>query len=533
MVELEFGGKGAIYAHHRTVQIRPLAPDRSKSLKPVDDGNLIIHGDNLHALKALLPRYAGRVNCIYIDPPYNTGNEGWIYNDNVNNDTMKRWLENAKEVDCEDLERHDKWLCMMWPRLQLLRELLAEDGVIFVSIDDNEQHRLRMMMDEVFGTDNFVTNIIWQKKFSPQNDAKQFSDNHDFILVYAKKGEVWRPNLLPRTEKQDKAYSNPDNDPRGEWTPNGLDVKTYQKEYDYPITTTSGRVVKPPPGACWRHSPKKFAEMVADNRIWFGKNGNNVPRAKRFLSEVKQGITPLTVWLYGDVGHTQSATQSLKKIGISFPNPKPHTLIEQVLRIGTNKNSIVLDSFAGSGTTAHAVLELNKQDDGNRKFILVECEDKYVDTVTAERVRRVIKGIPDAKNKSLREGTGGSFTFCTLGEPLDVDKMLAGERLPDFHTLASHLLHTAAIASSGKKLKPKNKDGLFYSVNGTDYYLLYEPDLKYLRSDKAVLDGKTAKRIHKRGKKAVVFGAGMYMGQRDLTRINIEFCAIPHEILRA
>lgn len=509
-----------------------MVPDPHKSLKPTDDGNLIIHGDNLHALKALLPRYAERVNCIYIDPPYNTGNEGWVYNDNVNGSEMRRWLENAREVDGEDLERHDKWCCMMWPRLQLLRELLAEDGVIFVSIDDNEQHRLRMMMDAVFGAENFVTNIIWQKKYSPQNDAKHFSDNHDFILAYAKNAETWRPHLLPRTEKQDKAYTNPDNDPRGPWKSSGLDVKTYQAEYDYPITTPSGRIVKPPPGACWRHSRERFAEMVADNRIWFGKNSDSVPSTKRFLSEVKQGITPLTVWLYSDVGHTQSATQTLKRMGISFPNPKPHTLIEQVLRIGASKNSIVLDSFAGSGTTAHAVLELNKQDGGDRKFILVECGDKYVDTVTAERVRRVIRGVPNAKSGSLREGTGGSFTFCTLGEPLDIDKILAGEQLPDYHTLASHLLYTDTGMSTGKRLKPKNKDGLFHSMNGTDYYLLYEPDLEYMRSDKAVLDGKRATRIHKRGKRAVVFGAGRHMGQRELTRMNIEFCGIPAKLLR-
>lgn len=531
MVGLEFGGKGAIYAHHRTVPIRPLVPDRSKSLKSTDDDNLIIHGDNLHALKALLPRYAGRIDCIYIDPPYNTGNKEWVYNDNVDAPEMKRWLENAREVDGEDLERHDKWCCMMWPRLQLLRELLAEDGAIFISIDDNEQHHLRMMMDEIFGADNFVANIIWQKKFSPQNDAKHLSDNHDFILTYAKNAETWRPNLLSRTEKQNKAYSNPDNDPRGEWMSGGLDVKTYQKEYDYPITTPSGRVVKPPPGACWRHSRERFAELVADNRIWFGKSGNNVPRTKRFLSEVKQGITPLTVWLYDDVGHTQSATQELKRMGISFPNPKPHTLIKQVLRIGADKNAIVLDSFAGSGTTAHAVLDLNKEDGGNRKFILVEFED-YADTKTTERVRSVIRGVPGVKDETLREGTGGSFTYCTLGEPLNVNKMLAGEQLPDYHTLASHLLYMATVTSTSKRLKPKNKDGLFYSVGGTDYYLLYEPDLEYLRSTEAVLDGERARRIHKRGKRAVVFGAGKYPGQRELTSLGIEFCAIPVELLR-
>ena len=515
------------------MQPRPIIPNSKKSLNlnkknPLDD-NLIIHGDNLEALKALLPKYGGRIKCIYIDPPYNTGNEGWQYNDSVNSSFFKRWLK--KTVDTEDLERHDKWCCMMWPRLQLLRELLTEDGVIFVSIDDNEQHRLRMMMDEIFGMNNFVANIIWQKKFSPQNDAKHLSDNHDFIIAYAKNSKIWRPNLLPRTEKQDKAYSNPDNDPRGEWMSSGLDVKTYQKEYDYPITTPSGRIVKPPRDRCWRCNKERFAELIEDNRIWFGKNGNNVPRIKRFLSEVKQGITPLTVWLYEDVGHTQSATQTLKKIDISFPNPKPHTLIERVLRIGTNQNSIVLDSFAGSGTTAHAVLEMNKQDGGNRKFILVECED-YADTITAERVRRVIKGVPNAKNDILRNGTGGSFTYCTLGKPIDVEKMLTGESLPDTSTLASYLLYQAAGISTEKVLKP-NKDGLFHSTDTTDYYLIYKPDLEYLRSNKSGLTAKRAETISKKEKPAVVFAAEKEQSQRDLSKLNIEFCRLPDAIFRS
>ena len=523
MVDVDFTGKHTIYTHHLTVPIRPLDLDVPKSLNPTDDDNMIIHGDNLHALKALLPRFAGRVNCIYIDPPYNTGNEGWIYNDNVNSPMMQRWLEQAREVDGEDPERHDKWLCMMWPRLKMLEKLLSDDGAIFVSIDDHEQHRLRMIMDEIFGKKNFVANIIWQKKYSPQNDARYLSDNHDFILVYAKDKNKWRPTLLPRTHKQNKAYVNLDNDPRGPWKSSGLDVKTYQKEYDYPITTPSGRVVRPPRGRCWRHGPEKFEKMVADNRIWFGKKGSAVPSVKRFLSEVKQGITPLTVWQYGDVGHTQSATRTLKKMGILFPTPKPHTLIEKVLRIGTAKNAIVLDSFAGSGTTAHAVLELNKQDQGNRRFILIECED-YADTITAERVRRVINGPPDTKQHTTGGG-GGSFTYYTLGKPLDVNNMLLGEDLPGYSQLASHLLYTSTGTSADEKLVP-NKYGLFHSANGTDYYLLYKPDLNYMRSNNAVLTQKRANLISGMSKKAVVFGAGKHVGQRELTRMGIEFCFI-------
>ena len=379
-------------------------------------------------------------------------------------------MENAP-VDNEDLERHDKLLCMMWPRLHLLKELLAEDGVIFISIDDNEQHHLRMLMDEVFKAQNFVTNIIWQKKFSPQNDAMYFSDNHDFVLCYAKNKEAWRPVLLPRTEKHNARYSNSDNDPRGPWASSGLDVKTYQEEYDYPITTPSGRIVNPPGGTCWRYGEDKFFELVNDNRIWFGEDGNNVPRIKRFLRDVKQGITPLTVWLHTDVGHTQSATQGLNRIGLAFPNPKPHTLLKRIFQIGTEPNSIILDSFAGSGTTGHAVLALNREDGGNRKFILIECED-YVDSTAVERVRRVINGVPDARDASLREGLGGSFTYCTLGKPLEIEGMLTGEALPSYETLAAYLLYTTSGAThDARELVQKNTDCLFHSNDEVDYYL--------------------------------------------------------------
>ena len=534
MPTLEFKGKHHIYAHHLTVPYRPLLTDENKSCPLREDDNLIIHGDNLHALKALLPRYANRIKCIYIDPPYNTGNEGWIYNDNVNNPPMQQWFKEHSPVDNEDLERHDKWLCMMWPRLHLLKELLSDDGVIFISIDDNEQHHLRMLMDDIFGGQNFVTNIIWQKKYSPQNDAKYFSDNHDFVVCYAKNKETWRPILLPRTEKHDSRYSNPDNDSRGPWKSSGLDVKTYQEEYDFPITTPSGRVVSPPSSRCWRCSKEKFEELVNDNRIWFGEEGNNVPSVKRFLSEVKQGITPLTVWLYEDVGHTQSGTQELNKIGVAFSNPKPHTLIKHILHICTDPDSIILDSFAGSGTTAHAVLALNKEDGGNRKFILIECED-YADTITAERVRRVINGVETAKDEDLKAGLGGSFTYCTLGDPLEVETMLTGKTFPSFSTLAAHLLFAATGTAVGEgTLSQQNEDGLFHSDTENNYYLIYEPDINFLQSEAAILNKACAVRIseacRKADKKAIVYAAGNYIGQRELTNIGITFCQLPYAL---
>ena len=292
--------------------------------------------------------------------------------------------------------------------------------------------------------------------------------------------------------------------------------------------------MNPPQSTCWRYSEERFDILVNDNRIWFGKDGNNVPRIKRFLSEVKQGITPLTVWLHQDVGHTQSATQGLNKIGIAFSNPKPHTLLKRILQIGTDPDAIVLDSFAGSGTTAHAVLALNKEDGGNRKFILIECED-YADTITAERVRRVIKGVSDASDDSLREGLGGSFTYGTLGEPIEVEGLLTGEALPSYESLAACLLSTASGISVGASaLEQKNGDGFFHSRDGIDYYLLYKPDLEYLRSNEAILDLDRAERIrdvnHQNGVKAIVYAPGKYIGQRDLTGMGITFCQLPHAL---
>ena len=288
MPSLEFKGKYHIYAHHLTVPYRPLEPDAARSLNPSDeDDNLIIHGDNLDALKALLPRYAGRVKCIYIDPPYNTGNESWSYNDKVNSPLMKAWLKKNSPVDGEDLERHDKWLCMMWPRLHLLKELLSDDGVIFVSIDDNEQHHLRMLMDDVFGAGNFISNIIWQKKYAPANDAKYFSDNHDFVMCYAKhsvrgkgaKSIGWTRRLLPRTEKQNKLYKYDDNDGKGPWRTGDLTAKTYSADYDYTIANPqTGKEYYPTQGRSWGTSMERMMQWINENRVFFGQNGKGAPQ---------------------------------------------------------------------------------------------------------------------------------------------------------------------------------------------------------------------------------------------------------------
>ena len=536
MPTLDFKGKQHIHAHHLTVPYRPLVPDETRSCNPSgNDDNLIIHGDNLHGLKALLPRYAGRVKCIYIDPPYNTGNEGWVYNDRVNSPLMKQWLRENSPVDNEDLERHDKWLCMMWPRLHLLKELLSHDGVIFVSIDDNEQHHLRMLMDEIFGERNFVANIVWHHRKSSQNDI-DVSLSHNHLVCYALERRFFSFNAGDIDESR---FSNPDNDPRGLWVADPMDAPNIRENLTYEIVNpNTGTVYLPPEGRCWRFSRERFDHAMNDNRIVFGKSGNARPQYKRFLHEaLEKGTNIFTIW--SDVGTATDATRQLQQIfgrGQSFSTPKPADLIERIVRIGANRDSVVLDSFAGSGTTAQAVLELNKKDGGNRKFILVECED-YADAITAERIRRVIQGAPDARDAVLREGMGGSFTYCTLGEPIGIEGMLTGEALPSFAALAAYLLHTASGLSAGQSsLERQDNDGLFYTTDTNSYYLLYEPDIDYLCSNDAMLNEERAKRISaatlEHGRKAIVFGAGKFIGQRELTRWGITFCQLPYELRR-
>ena len=524
-------------AYHRTVPPRAIIPNTKKSLNTQRDDNLIIHGDNLHALKALLPKYAGCVDCIYIDPPYNTGNEGWVYNDNVSSPILKEWLGNV--VGFDDMERHSKWCCMMWPRLQLLRELLAEDGVIFVSIDDNEQHRLRMMMDEIFGEENFLACIVWQRRFTRSNNAKLFSSQKEFVMSYRKSPRVEHIRTA-RDPKLDSTYTNPDNDPRGPWLSILYVNPATAKERPnlvYPIYNPITKKTVNHPERAWKYDLETHKKHVQEDRLWWGLDGGlKWPRLKIFLTEsTKKGIVP-TDLILGEVGGTtDEGTRILQSIfgrPVEFNNPKPTKLVKELIGItegvkrDTDTDLIILDSFAGSGTTAHAVLELNKQDGGNRKFILVECEDKYVDTVTAERVRRVIKGVPGAMNESLQEGTGGSFTYCTLGKAIDAEKMLGNEDFPDYSTLAAYLLYLNGTTASGK-LRP-NKQGMFYHDDTTDYYLLYKPNQKFMMSSKARLGTKQALDISNRGRRAVVFAADSEIGEGDLRKLQVELVRLPY-----
>lgn len=534
MPTLTWVGKDKVVNHHHDVPFKVLQQqsrfDAPEGSPTNSTDNRIIHGDNLEALKSLLPEFEGKVNCIYIDPPYNTGNEGWAYNDAVNDPKIRKWLGQVVGKEGEDLSRHDKWLCMMYPRLKLLHRLLAKDGVIFISIDDNEQANLKLICDEIFGSANFINNIIWQKKYSPQNDARHLSDNHDFVVCYAKNKTIWTPNLLPRTEKQDKAYKNPDKDSRGIWKASDLSVKTYNKSTDYSIITPNGRVINPPESRCWSVNQERFTELLVDNRIWFGKDGNNVPAIKRFLTDVKDGITALTVWTYEEVGHNQIGKQELKNIFSeivhTFDTPKPTTLIERILLLATAPNSIILDSFAGSGTTAHAVLKLNAQDGGNRRFILIEMED-YADTITAERVRRVMSGYGEG-NKQV-PGLGGSFAYYTVGEPIFNPDDTLNEAV-GIDVIRNYVAYSEGIRGEDQTAQDNAYTPYLMGLNSdTAWLFYYEPkqvtclDLDFLGSLKfgAAKPGT-----------AIIYADKCLLTKVFMTKYGIIFKKIPRDITR-
>lgn len=474
-----------------TGALRP-SPEESKNWNTTQ--NLYIEGDNLEVLKLLQKSYHKKVKMIYIDPPYNTGKD-FVYKDNFH-DNIRNYLEITGQVDSDGNKLsantesngryHSDWLTMMYPRLKLARNLLRDDGVIFISIDDNEVANLRKICDEIFGEDNFVANIIWEKKFSPQNDAKWFSDNHDHILVFAKNKDTWRPKKLPRSEDSNNRFSNPDNDLRGDWASSDITVKTYSEKYDYPVVTPSGREVFPTKGRCWSIPKEKFQELIADNRIWFGKQGDNVPRYKTFLSEIEDGIVPLTVWKYSEVGHTQEARQESKEIFDGngyFDGPKPVRLLLKALRIGAENNEIVLDFFAGSSTTAHAVMKLNAEDDGNRRCISVQLPEetdkkseafkagyKNICEIGKERIRRAgDKIIADNPDKDL---SGLDIGFKVL--KLDSSNIKAWDS--DFDNLETNLLDAVDNIKSDR-----SAEDLLYEV-----LLKYGLDLTLPIEEKAI-----------------------------------------------
>ncbi|MGE0811464.1 MAG: site-specific DNA-methyltransferase [Immundisolibacter sp.] len=580
------GGEGAHAerAHGDTDSPGANRCDSPEGVRRTDaPNNLIVQGDNLHALKALLPRYAGQVKCIYIDPPYNTGNEGWVYNDNVNSPEIRKWLGEVVGKEGETLDRHDRWLCMMYPRLVLLRQYLRNDGVIWVSIDDAAIHLLRALMDEVFGASKFVACNVWQKRYSREN-REAIGDVHEYLLIYAMNPAKFKEtrNKVPIDEKQAKVYRNPNNDPKGRWRPIPLTAQAGHatKDQFYEITSPSGKKFKPSPGRCWGLAEATFNKLRAEGRIYFGKKGDSQPNVIRYLSEV-EGVVPWTWWTHEEVGHTDEATKELMSVlgGISGfdTTPKPSRLIQRLLQIATDKDSLVLDSFAGSGTTAHAVLKQNAEDGGNRRFILVEMDDAIARNVTAERVRRVAQGYtrgqatlpspvsgrgvggegashdPDEdtlspalsrewdRGKDWVPGLGGGFQFCRLSaEPLfDADGQI--RRDVTFAQLAEFVWFLETGAGSAPSLCPAATDKaegrwpLLGIHAGRAVYLLYNGILKD-RSDLGgnVLNQRTLALLDETAPgfagPRVVYGARTRFDRKRLAALGITFHQLPYEL---
>lgn len=474
--EFTWVGKNASRVEANTTTNKTLRPCIEESKDWDNTENLYIEGDNLEVLKLLQNSYFNKVKMIYIDPPYNTGND-FIYIDDFAQNIDE--YEEAKGSFDEEGNRlfkntdtngrfHSDWCSMIYPRLILARNLLANDGVIFISIDDNEQENLKKICDEVFGEKNFIAQVIWERAYAPVNLKKHFSENHDYIICYAKDIDKAICNGLPRASEANDRYSNPDNDPRGIWKSDNLSVGPIVQSKIYEIITPGGRKVLPPEGYCWRLSKEKFKEFVKDNRIWFGKDGNNVPSIKRFLTEVKQSITPMTIWKYSEVGHSQDAKQNLKKLfdGKSFFDyPKSVELIKRCIQLYSNESSIIIDFFSGSATTAHAVMQLNAEDGGKRKFIMVQLPEKT-----------------DEKSEAFK---AGYKNICEIGKERI---RRAGEKIKEEAGLNGQDLD---IGFRVLKLDSSNMKDIYYSADEYDQGMLenMQSNTKEDRTDLDLLFG--------------------------------------------
>ena len=472
------GKKDAIIEANKPIR-KTLRPCKEKSVNWDNTENLYIEGDNLEVLKLLQESYLGKIDVIYIDPPYNTGND-FIYNDDFKL-SSKEYNEISDKLDEEGNRLfkntdsngrfHSDWCSMIYSRLLLSRNLLSDNGVIFISIDDNEQENLKKICDEVFGEDNFLAQIIWERAFSPVNLKKHFSRSHDYLLCYAKNEYSSINNGIQRSEEANNRYSNPDKDPRGVWQSNDLAVGPAVESNIYPITTPSGRIVLPPDGRSWRYSKSVFEEKLNDNRIWFGVNGNGVPRIKRFLSELKKtGITPMTIWKHTDVGHSQDASKALKSLfgeKMVFDYPKTVELIKRCIELYSKKDSIILDFFSGSATTAHAVMQLNAEDCGTRKYILVQLPEKT-----------------DLKSVAFKEGYK---TICELGQERirKSSKKILEASKENYNT------ENLDIGFRVFNLDDSNMTDVFYSVDNYSQDLLsnLESNIKSDRNDLDLLFG--------------------------------------------
>jgi adenine-specific DNA-methyltransferase len=582
MPTLNWIGKDKVLNHHLEVPFHVLERQYSfdEAGKHEEDNgseNMIIHGDNLLALKSLLPKYEGKIKCIYIDPPYNTGNENWVYNDNVNDPQIQRWLHQVVGKEGEDLSRHDKWLCMMYPRLKLLQRLLADDGVIFISIDDNEQANLKLICDEIFGVNCFVADTSWQRTYSTRNDSKGIVSEVEHVLIYSKQTN-WNPNKLPRTAEMNSKYKNPDNDiavwrTDNAYAPGAVSHQGMVYAIQHPF---NGKMLYPSNGSCWRYQQetmlaimngwceyelkeiddineralicgvaegdvrknvkaivlkkslsesKEHAEKVLKKGPWpkffFTKNGKGGIARKTYLKNVG-GKLPTNLWKHDDVGHTDEAKKEMLNIfggKTTFDTPKPTRLLQFILTIATNKDSIILDSFAGSATTAHAVLNMNKADGGNRKFICIEMMD-YADTITAERVKRVINGY--GEGKKTVDGTGGNFSYYELGEPLLVDDKLN-------NAVSTEKIREYIYYMETKQALPESSadEPMLLGVHhGAAYYFNYEKDAS------TTLNAAFLKSIKTQAEAYVIYADTCVLSENKLQQFHITFKKIPRDIAR-
>lgn len=556
MPTLHFKGKTFVQNHHLAVKYHQLVPKKELSLtdKVSLHDNLIIQGDNLKALKALLPTYAGKIDCIYIDPPYNTGKENWVYNDNVNSPMIQEWL--GKVVDKEDLTRYDKWLCMMTPRLKLLRELLSENGIILIHINDFEIHSLRCLMDEIFGRDNMTCNFIWKTDGNFDNQAK-IKICHEYVVAYSKNIENFEaPSVIdPNTKEDSKLYKEQirntivKNGPKNPKSilklpvgfPANFKEGIIKKRNDgWPIfksdaTIKNYKLVKEVEVESGWSSKELFEEFVNNGMTSIKDNKGQESRfeiiSSGAIEVVKQRSEDqshvLSVLM--NMGNTQSMSATLKEIGIDFDYPKPVSLSKFLLSLTNKKELTILDSFAGSGTTAHAVLELNKEDGGNRRFILVEQED-YANTITAERVRRVIKGVKTAKNENLKKGTGGTFSYFELGNEIEMESILRGKKLPTYEEFARYLFYTATGEEFDEK-KVNEKTGFIGESKNYEVYLNYKPDVAWLKNNALTLEA--VKGLPKfKSKKRLVFAPSKYVDDYTLMEHRVDYCQLPYEIYR-
>ena len=450
-----------------------LRPCREESVDFDNTQNLYIEGDNLQVLKLLRENYLGKVKMIYIDPPYNTGND-FVYNDDFAQ-SAGEYVHNSGQYDEDGYQTvantesngrfHTDWLNMIYPRLKVAKDLLSEDGAIFISMDENEIDNLEKICNEIYGEHNIVGKVIWERAFAPKNDAKYFSDSHDYVIVYARNINSFSIGLLPRTDEANARYKNPDNDPRGPWTPDNMTVKTYSASYDYEITTPNGSIMSPPNGRCWFTSKERMQKLIDEGRVWFGSDGGNMPRLKRYLADVQQGMTPITIWKYTEVGHNQEGRQEVKQLFDGkgyFDGPKPLRLLNRIITIAnTHNDSIILDFFSGSATTAHAVMQLNAEDGGNRKFIMVQ--------------------LPEATDEKSEAYKAGYKNICEIGKERI---RRAGKKIKEESPLTTQDLDTGFRVL---KLDSSNMQDVYYTPADFNERDLFEDNIKSDRTEEDLL----------------------------------------------